>query len=57
MLFKLLLTVLATLVLLGHMPAVSAMAGMAAEAAASGVDLRGLDGELLHAGAGWWCRS
>ena len=51
-LIKLVLTVFATLVLLGHMPAVSATVGLAAEAAASGVDLRGLDGELLHAGGG-----
>jgi hypothetical protein len=51
-LFKLLLTVLATLVLLGHMPAVSAMVGVVAETASPGVDLRGFDGELLHAGGG-----
>jgi hypothetical protein len=52
-LFKLLLTVFATLVLLGHMPAVSAMAGMPAETASSVVvDVRGFDGELLHAGGG-----
>ena len=51
-LIKLVLTVFATLVLLGHMPAVSAMAGVAAETTSSGPDLRGLDGELLHAGGG-----
>lgn len=52
-LFKLLLTVLATLVLLGHMPAVSAMAGLTAESAPGvAIDLRGFDAELLHAGGG-----
>lgn len=48
--FKLLLTVLATIVLLLHMPTVSMLAGIAAETdrAATG----GLWGELLHAGGG-----
>lgn len=49
-LFTLLLTGLATAVLVGHMPTVSYFAGVAAEAeAASRVGLRG---ELLHAGGG-----
>ena len=49
-LFKLLLTVVGTMVLLLHMPTVSFLAGIAA-----GTDrahLGGLPGELLHAGGG-----
>lgn len=49
-LFKLLLTVLATIVLLLHMPTVSFLASVAAEA--DGATLGGLRGELLHAGGG-----
>lgn len=52
-LFKLLLTVVATLVLLGHMPAVSIMAGVAPDGVpASGADPLLFDSELLHAGGG-----
>jgi hypothetical protein len=55
-LFKLLLTVFATLVLLGHMPSVSAAASAARHGpvgvASPVADLRGFDGELLHAGGG-----
>ena len=52
-LFRLLLTVLATLVLLGHVPAVSAMAGLTAGSdPGAAIDLRGFDAELLHAGGG-----
>ncbi len=47
---KLLLTVLATIVLLLHMPTVSYMAGVAAET--DSAHLGGLPGELLHAGGG-----
>ena len=49
-LFKLLLTVLATSVLLLHLPTVSLLAGVAAEP--DRVNLGGLRGELLHAGGG-----
>lgn len=49
-LFKLLLTVLATIVLLLHMPAVSFMAGVAAET--DSADLGGLPSELLHPAVG-----
>jgi hypothetical protein len=49
-LFKLLLTVLATIVLLLHMPKVSSLAGVAA--ATDSAHLGGLQGELLHAGGG-----
>jgi hypothetical protein len=49
-LFKLLLTVLATIVLLLHMPTVSFLAGIAAET--DSAHLGGLPGELLHAGSG-----
>jgi hypothetical protein len=48
--FKLTLTVVATTVLLLHMPTVSFLAGMAAEI--DGAPLGGLRGELLHAGGG-----
>lgn len=53
-LFKLLLTILATIVLLLHMPTVSFLAGIAAEAGNADLfGLRGaLRGELLHAGGG-----
>jgi hypothetical protein len=51
-LVKLLLTALATTVLLLHMPRVSSFADAAAEMTLSGVDARGLPGELLHAGGG-----
>jgi hypothetical protein len=47
---KLLLTVVATTVLLLHMPTVSHFAGVAAEAGDAGFG--GLRGELLHAGGG-----
>ncbi len=47
--FKLLLTVLATFVLLLHMPTVSSLAAVAARDSA---DLPGAGGELLHAGVG-----
>lgn len=49
-LMKLLLTVLATIVLLLHMPTVSVLAGSAAEM--DRANLGGLQGELLHAGGG-----
>ena len=49
-LFKLVLTVIATAILLLHIPTVSHFAGRAA--AADGVGLDGLSGELLHAGGG-----
>jgi hypothetical protein len=49
-LFKLLLTVLATIVLLLHMPTVSFLAGVAVET--DSAHLGGLPGELLHAGGG-----
>jgi hypothetical protein len=49
-LFKFLLTVLATIVLLLHMPTVSFLAGVAAET--DNAHLGGLPGELLHAGGG-----
>jgi hypothetical protein len=49
-LMKLLLTVLATIVLLLHMPTVSVLAGVAAEM--DQANLGGLQGELLHAGGG-----
>ncbi|HEX6288389.1 MAG TPA: hypothetical protein VFZ66_04320 [Herpetosiphonaceae bacterium] len=49
-LFKLLLTVFATIVLLLHMPTVSYLAGVAAET--EGAHLAGLPGELFHAGGG-----
>ena len=49
-LFKFLLTVFATIILLLHMPTVSYFAGVAAET--DSVSLGGLRGELLHAGGG-----
>lgn len=49
-LVKFLLTVFATIVLLLHMPTVSAFAGVAGEM--HGASLGGLGGELLHAGGG-----
>lgn len=49
-LFKLMLTLLATIVLLLNMQTVSFLAGVAAEAGSVG--LSGLRGELVHAGAG-----
>jgi uncharacterized membrane protein len=49
-LFKLVLTVVATTVLLLHMPAVNSLAEAAAET--DGADLPGAGGELLHAGVG-----
>jgi hypothetical protein len=49
-LFKLLLTVLATIILLLHMPTVSLLAGVAAQT--DSATLGGLRGELLHAGGG-----
>jgi hypothetical protein len=49
-LFKLLLTVLATIILLLHMPTVSFLAGVAAQT--DSATLGGLRGELLHAGGG-----
>ena len=49
-LVKLLLTALATIVLLLHMPTVSFLAGVASEA--DSANLAGLRGELLHAGGG-----
>lgn len=49
-LFKLLLTVLATTVLLLHMPTVSSFAGVAEGTGGAGRD--GLTGELLHGGVG-----
>jgi hypothetical protein len=49
-LFKLLLTVFAMVVLLLHMPTVSMFAGIAAES--DSIHLGGLSGEFLHAGGG-----
>jgi hypothetical protein len=49
-LFSLVLTVLANVVLLLHMPEVSRLAGLAQEADA--VELAGLGGDLLHPGLG-----
>ena len=49
-LFKLLLTVLATVVLVLHMPTVSALADVAREA--DGAALRRLGGDLFHPGLG-----
>jgi hypothetical protein len=49
-LVKFLLTVLATIILLLHMPTVSYFAGVAAEA--DSANLSGLRGELFHAGGG-----
>lgn len=49
-LVKFLLTVIATLILLLHMPAVSYLAGVAATT--DSANLGGLRGELLHAGGG-----
>jgi hypothetical protein len=49
-LFKLLLTLFATIVLLLHMPAVSFLAGVALET--DGATPSGLWGELIHAGGG-----
>ena len=49
-LIKLLLTILATIVLLLNMQTVSFLAGVAAET--NSADLGGLKGELLHAGGG-----
>jgi hypothetical protein len=49
-LFTLVLTILATAVLLLHMPTVSALAGVAREE--DGADLGRLGGDLLHAGGG-----
>src|SRR5205823_2613802 len=49
-LITLVLTILATSVLLLHMPTVSALADMAREA--DGADLGGLGGDLFHPGAG-----
>lgn len=49
-LFKLLLTVLATIVLLLHMPTVSFLAGVAAEM--NSANRGGLPGELFHSGGG-----
>jgi hypothetical protein len=56
-LFSLLLTILATVVLLRHMQHVSFFAGVAAETDRAHVgghsaDVGGLGGELLHAGVG-----
>jgi hypothetical protein len=48
--FKLLLTVFATIVLLEHMPTMSRFAGVAAES--DSASFGGLRGELLHAGGG-----
>jgi hypothetical protein len=48
--FKLLLTVFATIVLLLHMPTVSYMAGVAPET--DGAYLGGLPGEIFHSGGG-----
>ena len=47
---KFLLTILATIILLLHMPTVSFLAGVAAET--DRAQLGGLGGELLHAGGG-----
>src|SRR5207248_11807127 len=49
-LITLVLTILATIVLLLHMPTVSALADVAREA--DGADLGGLGGDLFHAGGG-----
>jgi hypothetical protein len=49
-LLTLVLTILSTVVLLLHMPTVSALAGVAR--AATGADLGGLGGDLLHPGVG-----
>ena len=49
-LFKLLLTVLVTIVLLLHMPTVSYLAGVAATV--DRTNFGGLQGELVHAGGG-----
>ena len=49
-LFTLVLTVFATTILLAHMPTVSAMAQVARQA--NDADLRGLGGDLFHAGIG-----
>jgi hypothetical protein len=49
-LIALVLTILATVVLLLHMPTVSSVADMAREA--GGADLDGLGGDLLHPGLG-----
>ena len=49
-LITLVLTILATAVLLAHMPTVSALADMAREA--DGADLSGHGGDLVHAGGG-----
>ena len=49
-LFKLVLTVVASAILLLHIPTVSHFAGRAATADGGGLD--GLSGELLHAGGG-----
>jgi hypothetical protein len=49
-LFSLALTIIATVVLLLHMPTVSVMADVAREA--DGADLGGLGGDLLHPGVG-----
>lgn len=48
--FKLVLTALATIVLLANAQTVTSLAGVAAET--SSVDPRGLQGQLLHAGGG-----
>lgn len=49
-LFKLILTVLATVILMQHMPTLSYFAGVAAEMGSA--SLGGLQGELVHAGGG-----
>ncbi len=49
-LISLLLTILSTVVLVVHMPTVSALAGLARQA--DSVELRSLDGDLLHPGVG-----
>lgn len=49
-LFKLLLTIFATLVLLNHMPSVSLLAGTAAES--NTIYRNALKGEIFHAGGG-----
>jgi hypothetical protein len=48
--FKLLLTIIATIILLLHMPVISHYAGIAAET--NNADLTGFGGELLHSGGG-----
>jgi hypothetical protein len=50
-LFSLVLTILATVVLLLHMPAVSVLADVAQEAEGASLD-GGLGGDLLHPGLG-----